>query len=125
VLHVNHPNEIDADVSAACEKLRKVGVTLLNQTVLLRGVNDDVEVLTALSRRLFENSVLPYYLHVLDRVRGAAHFEVPRAEAQAIAGQLAARLSGYLVPRLVQEIYGAPAKVTLQPHLPGESSIDN
>ena len=118
VLHVNHPNEIDAEVRAACEKLRQAGVTLLNQTVLLRGVNDDVEVLAELSRRLFDGGVLPYYLHVLDRVRGAAHFEVPRPEAQAIAGQLAARLSGYLVPRLVQEIYGAPAKVTLQPALP-------
>jgi L-lysine 2,3-aminomutase len=115
VLHVNHPNEIDVDVRVACEKLRHAGVTLLNQTVLLRGVNDDVEVLADLSRRLFDSGVLPYYLHVLDRVRGAAHFEVPQPEAQAIAGQLAARLSGYLVPRLVQEIYGAPAKVTLQP----------
>jgi EF-P beta-lysylation protein EpmB len=122
VLHVNHPNEIDADVRSACEMLRKAGVTLLNQTVLLRGVNDDVEILAELSRRLFDAGVLPYYLHVLDRVRGAAHFEVPQTEAQAIAGQLAARLSGYLVPRLVREIYGAPAKVTLQPHLP---ELDN
>ena len=122
VLHVNHPNEIDADVSRACEMLRKAGVTLLNQTVLLRGVNDDVEILAELSRRLFDVGVLPYYLHLLDRVRGAAHFEVPQTEAQAIAGQLAARLSGYLVPRLVREIYGAPAKVTLQPHL---AELDN
>ena len=118
VLHVNHPNEIDVDVRAACEKLRQAGVTLLNQTVLLRGVNDDAEVLAELSRRLFDGGVLPYYLHVLDRVRGAAHFEVPQAEAQMLAGRLAARLSGYLVPRLVQEIYGAPAKVTLQPAFP-------
>ena len=115
VLHVNHPNEMDSDVRAACEKLRTAGVTLLNQTVLLRGVNDDVEVLAELSRRLFDTGVLPYYLHLLDHVRGAAHFEVPEAEAQAIAGQLAARLSGYLVPRLVREIYGAPAKVALLP----------
>ena len=118
VLHVNHPNEIDSDVRAACEKLRASGVTLLNQSVLLRGVNDDVEVLAELSRRLFDAGVLPYYLHVLDHVRGAAHFEVPEAEARAIAGQLAARLSGYLVPRLVREIYGAPAKVTLSPQFP-------
>ena len=117
VLHVNHPNEIDSDVRAACAKLRASGVTLLNQTVLLRGVNDDVEVLAELSRRLFDTGVLPYYLHVLDHVRGAAHFEVPELEARAIAGQLAGRLSGYLVPRLVREIYGAPAKVTLQPLL--------
>ena len=118
VLHVNHPNEIDSDVRSACEKLRASGVTLLNQTVLLRGVNDDVEVLAELSRRLFDTGVLPYYLHVLDHVRGAAHFEVPEPEARAIAGQLAARLSGYLVPRLVREIYGAPAKVTLSTAIP-------
>jgi EF-P beta-lysylation protein EpmB len=118
VLHINHPNEIDADVRAACQKLRALGVTLLNQSVLLRGVNDDVDVLAELSRCLFDTGVLPYYLHVLDHVRGAAHFEVPQAEAQAIAGQLAARLSGYLVPRLVREIYGAPAKVTLLPQFP-------
>jgi len=119
VLHANHPNEIDADVRAACEKLRASGVTLLNQSVLLRGVNDDVEVLAELSRRLFDTGVLPYYLHVLDRVRGAAHFEVPEEEARVIAGDLASRLPGYLVPRLVREIYGAPAKVTLAPRFPG------
>jgi EF-P beta-lysylation protein EpmB len=119
VLHVNHPNEIDADVRAACAELRDSGVTLLNQTVLLRGVNDDSDVLAELSRRLFEAGVLPYYLHVLDRVRGAAHFDVPEERARLIAGQLAAQLSGYLVPRLAREIYGAPAKVTLAPQFPG------
>jgi L-lysine 2,3-aminomutase len=117
VLHANHPREIDAEVRAALGKLRSSGVTLLNQTVLLRGVNDDVEVLAELSRSLFDAGVLPYYLHVLDRVKGAAHFDVPEAEARVIAGELAARLSGYLVPRLVREIYGAPAKVSLQPDL--------
>jgi EF-P beta-lysylation protein EpmB len=119
VLHVNHPNEIDTDVSAACARLRESGVTLLNQTVLLRGVNDDSEVLAQLSRRLFEAGVLPYYLHVLDRVRGAAHFDVPEERARLIAGELAARLPGYLVPRLAREIRGAPAKVTLSPEFPG------
>jgi EF-P beta-lysylation protein EpmB len=118
VLHANHPNEIDTDVAAACTRLRDAGVTLLNQTVLLRSVNDDVEVLTELSRRLFEAGVLPYYLHVLDRVRGAAHFDVPEERARVIAGQLAARLPGYLVPRLAREIEGAPAKVTLSPVFP-------
>jgi EF-P beta-lysylation protein EpmB len=118
VLHANHPNELSDDVRAACEKLKTSGVTLLNQSVLLRGVNDNVDVLAELSRRLFDAGVLPYYLHVLDRVRGAAHFEVPETEAQVIAGELAARLPGYLVPRLVREIYGAPAKVTLPPQLP-------
>jgi EF-P beta-lysylation protein EpmB len=118
VLHANHPNEIDSDVRTACEKLRASGVTLLNQSVLLRGVNDDVEVLAELSRRLFDTGVLPYYLHVLDRVRGAAHFEIPEAQARLIAGALASCLPGYLVPRLVREIYGAPAKVTLSPQFP-------
>jgi KamA family protein len=118
VLHVNHPNEIDADLRTACEKLRAAGITLLNQTVLLRGVNDNVDVLAYLSRSLFDTGVLPYYLHVLDHVRGAAHFAVPDAEARALAGALASRLSGYLVPRLVREIYGAPAKVTLAPQFP-------
>jgi len=115
VLHANHPNEIDSEVRAACAKLRAVGATLLNQSVLLRGVNDDADVLAELSRRLFDAGVLPYYLHLLDRVRGAAHFEVPEARARVIAGELASRLSGYLVPRLVREIYGAPAKVTFPP----------
>lgn len=118
VLHVNHPNEIDSQLRAACEKLRASGVTLLNQSVLLRGVNDDAGVLAELSRRLFDAGVLPYYLHVLDRVRGAAHFAVPDAEAAVLAGELASRLSGYLVPRLVREVHGAPAKVTLAPRFP-------
>jgi EF-P beta-lysylation protein EpmB len=119
VLHVNHPNEIDADVRAACASLRDSGVTLLNQTVLLRGVNDDAGVLAQLSCGLFDAGVLPYYLHVLDRVRGAAHFDVPEERARSIAGQLAAQMPGYLVPRLAREIYGAPAKVTLSPLFTG------
>lgn len=118
VLHVNHPNEIDSEVRSACERLRASGVMLLNQSVLLRGVNDNVDVLAELSRRLFDVGVLPYYLHVLDRVRGAAHFAIPEAEARSLAGELASRLSGYLVPRLVRELYGAPAKVTLSPQFP-------
>jgi EF-P beta-lysylation protein EpmB len=115
VLHVNHPNELDAELLAACAKLRATGVTLLNQSVLLAGVNDDVEVLSQLSRRLFDAGVLPYYLHALDRVRGASHFAVPDERARALAGQLAAQLPGYLVPRLVREVPGAPAKTTLGP----------
>lgn len=115
VLHTNHPNEIDADVRAACARLTSAGVTLLNQTVLLKGVNDDPDVLADLSRSLFEAGVMPYYLHVLDRVQGAAHFDVPDRRAQEIAGALAARLPGYLVPRLVREVEGAPAKVVLPP----------
>jgi EF-P beta-lysylation protein EpmB len=118
VLHINHPREIDTDVRTACTQLRDSGVTLLNQTVLLRGVNDDVDVLAELSRLLFDTGVLPYYLHLLDRVRGAGHFDVPEESARRIAGLLAARLPGYLVPRLAREVHGAPAKLTLSPLLP-------
>ena len=113
VLHANHPSEFDADVDEACARLRATGATLLNQAVLLRGVNDDAETLTRLSERGFEAGVLPYYLHQLDRVQGAAHFEVPDDEARSLHAALAARLPGYLVPRLVREIAGQPGKTPL------------
>ena len=113
VLHVNHPNELDTQLAEACAKLRATGITLLNQSVLLAGINDSVEVLSELSLRLFDAGVLPYYLHALDPVTGAAHFAVPEPRARALAGQLAAHLPGYLVPRLVREVAGAPAKVAL------------
>jgi EF-P beta-lysylation protein EpmB len=115
VLHANHANEIDDSVRAACAHLREHGVTLLNQAVLLKGVNDNADALVDLSRALFDAGVLPYYLHVLDKVTGAAHFDLPEARAQELAGELAARLSGYLVPRLVREVEGAPAKLSLAP----------
>lgn len=118
VLHANHGNEIDAEVRAACAGLRAAGASLLNQSVLLHGVNDSVVALSDLSQRLFEAGVIPYYLHLLDRVRGAAHFEVPEATAQQLIGQLAATLSGYLVPRLVRELPGGPAKITVAPQFP-------
>ncbi len=118
VLHSNHGNEIDASVRAACERLRASGVTLLNQTVLLRGVNDSVGALSDLSQRLFAAGVVPYYLHMLDKVRGAAHFEVPETTARQLLGELASSLSGYLVPRLVREVPGAPAKLPLGPQFP-------
>jgi EF-P beta-lysylation protein EpmB len=115
VLHSNHANEIDADVRDACSRLRALGVTLLNQSVLLRGVNDDSATLAALSRAVFDAGVLPYYLHLLDRVRGTAHFEVDETRAQFLVGELASTLPGYLVPRLVREIAGAPSKVMVAP----------
>jgi len=117
VLHTNHANEIDDSVREACARLRAHGVTLLNQTVLLKGINDDASTLITLSRALFDAGVLPYYLHVLDRVAGAAHFDLPEERARDIAGELAASLPGYLVPRLVREVEGAPAKVSLSPRL--------
>jgi EF-P beta-lysylation protein EpmB len=113
VIHCNHPRELDASVRAACADLRAAGATLLNQSVLLRGVNDDAGVLAELAAELFAAGVLPYYLHQLDRVHGTAHFAVPDAEALALAAALAARLPGYLVPRLVREVPGAPAKLPL------------
>jgi EF-P beta-lysylation protein EpmB len=113
VLHSNHAQELDESVAAACQTLRHAGVTLLNQSVLLRGINDDVDTLAALSERLFELGVLPYYLHLLDRVRGAAHFEVDDDRARQLQTSLRARLPGYLLPRFVREIAREPYKVPL------------
>lgn len=110
VVHCNHPAEIDAPTLAALRRLAGSCSALLNQSVLLAGVNDDVAVLAALSERLFAAGVLPYYLHQLDRVAGAAHFAVSDERAIALHAALAGRLSGYLVPRLVREIPGADGK---------------
>ena len=113
VVHANHANEFDAAVDAAMAALRDAGATLLNQAVLLRGVNDSLEALADLCERGHAAGVLPYYLHQLDRVAGAAHFEVDDAQALALHAALAARLPGYLVPRLVREVAGAPGKTPL------------
>ena len=113
VIHCNHSNEIDDSVITALDKLRIAGVTLLNQSVLLRNINDDVETLAQLSHRLFDAGVLPYYLHQLDRVQGAAHFEVDIKHARELESGLRATLPGYLVPRLVQEVPGEPGKTPL------------
>lgn len=110
VVHANHANEIDADVRGACRALRDRGVHLLNQAVLMRGVNDSADTLVELSEALFAAGVLPYYLHLLDRVQGTAHFEVPQFEALGLRDAIHARLPGYLVPRLVREIAGEPGK---------------
>jgi EF-P beta-lysylation protein EpmB len=110
VVHANHAREFDESVDAALARLRSTGALLLNQAVLLRGVNDSVKALAALSERGHAAGVLPYYLHQLDRVQGAAHFEVPDACAIELHRSLAARLSGYLVPRLVREVAGDPGK---------------
>ncbi|MEO6102938.1 MAG: KamA family radical SAM protein, partial [Pseudoxanthomonas sp.] len=110
VLHANHANEFDRSVDAALAAVRGAGAQLLNQAVLLRGVNDNVEALLALGERSYAAGVLPYYLHQLDRVAGAAHFEVPDPQARALHKALAARTSGYLVPRLVREVAGDPGK---------------
>ncbi len=110
VVHANHAREIDTAVRQSLGRCRQAGIALLNQSVLLRGVNDSPAALAQLSEVLFEVGVLPYYLHMLDKVRGAAHFEVSEADAGRILTELSTCLPGYLVPRLVREAAGAPAK---------------
>ncbi len=111
VLHANHPAELDAAVAEAARRLASAPALVLNQTVLLSGVNDSAAVLRSLSERLVELGVVPYYLHLLDRVRGAAHFDVPDSIALRLHRELRDSLPGYAVPRLVREVPGEPAKV--------------
>ncbi|MFO0817420.1 MAG: EF-P beta-lysylation protein EpmB [Pirellulales bacterium] len=113
VVHINHPAEIDAAVEASLARLIHAGVPVLNQAVLLRGVNDDVETLAALSLRLVDLRVIPYYLNQLDRVAGAAHFEVPVEQGRVLMEQLRARLPGYAMPRYVQDVPGDQSKRVL------------
>lgn len=110
VLHVNHAQELSQDVEMACGALREARCQLLNQSVLLSGINDKATILAALSHRLLECGVMPYYLHLLDKVRGVAHFNVQEDAAQRIFRQLQALLPGYLVPRLVREEPGKKHK---------------
>ncbi len=113
VLHANHAQELDDAVAAAIARLADAGVPLLNQSVLLRGINDDVDVLAELCERLVDLRVMPYYLHQLDRVTGTAHFEVAESRGRRLVAELRRRLSGYAVPRYVREIAGAPHKTPL------------
>jgi EF-P beta-lysylation protein EpmB len=113
VIHANHPAELDAAVAEAVKRLAGLPAIVLNQAVLLRGVNDSVEVLRELSERLVEIGVVPYYLHMLDRVRGASAFEVPEAKASALHRALRESLPGYAVPRLVREVPGARSKTPI------------
>jgi EF-P beta-lysylation protein EpmB len=113
VVHCNHAQEIDDDVRASVTRLREADVTVLNQAVLLRGVNADLDTLAALSNALFDAGVLPYYMNVLDRVRGTAHFACEDPAAAELERALRARLPGYLVPRFVREVPAAPAKLPL------------
>ena len=111
VVQVNHPCELGERAQAALRRLRRTGLTLLNQSVLLRGVNDRAQTLAELSEALFDAGALPYYLHQLDPVQGAAHFRVPDGEALVLMESLRERLPGYLVPRLVREVPGARTKL--------------
>ena len=113
VVHCNHAQEIDSSVETALSRLGSARTTVLNQSVLLDGVNDDADTLVELSRRLFEAGALPYYLHELDRVAGAAHFEVEASRARELIDAIRSRLPGYLVPRLVRETPGALSKTVL------------
>lgn len=111
VLHCNHPRELDNDVVNALSRLQRLGIPLLNHTVLLRGVNDDVQTLVSLSERLIDSGVMPYYLFQLDRVQGAAHFEVSPDLGLKLVEELRARLPGYGVPQYVREVPGQRNKI--------------
>jgi EF-P beta-lysylation protein EpmB len=113
VVHANHPAELDSSVAAAIGRLTDARVILLNQAVLLAGVNDSVDVLQALSERLIDLKIIPYYLHLLDRVQGPAEFEVGEEAARSLHARLREVLPGYAVPRLAREVPGEPAKVWL------------
>ena len=110
VLHINHSQELSQSAKAAIKRLKNIGVTLLNQSVILKGVNDNLETLKKLSFDLHDIGVMPYYLHVMDKVQNASHFDVPLAQAQSIHQQLQSYLPGYLVPKLTAEIKGQHGK---------------
>ena len=113
MLHCNHPRELDTEVISRLQTLQKSGVVLLNQAVLLRGVNDTVEAQKELCETLVDQGILPYYLHQLDRVKGAAHFEVPEEEGLRLIRKLSSQLSGYAVPKYVREIAGEESKTPI------------
>ena len=111
VTHCNHPRELDRHVEQALKALRQANITLLNQFVLLRGINDNPDTLITLCQQLFFNGVLPYYLNLLDPVQGTEHFAVSTEEGQQLIQSMRARLPGYLVPKLVREVPGETSKV--------------
>ena len=113
VMHINHAQELNDEVKAACDRLKEAKVDLLNQSVLLKDVNDDPQALIDLSENLFASGVMPYYLHMLDKVRGSGHFDVNLQKAKEIMGELRAQLPGYLVPKLVQEEAASANKTPL------------
>lgn len=123
VVHSNHPNELDKNTIRVLQRCRESGMFLLNQTVLLKGINDNTDCLAMLSQRLFDAGVLPYYLHLMDRVQGAAHFDVDEQTALSVYHQLMLRLSGYLLPRLVREQAGWPFKVPVDLRLKEKSAL--
>lgn len=113
VVHVNHAKELDEDIFRSLKSLRLLGVTILNQAVLLKDVNDNVNALCTLFETLSDNGILPYYLHQLDRVQGASHFEVPIEKGQQLMKEAAKQLSGYVLPKYAQEIPGVLNKTLI------------
>lgn len=118
VLHINHANEVSAELAARLKPLRDAGVTILNQAVLLKGINDSATAQVALSEALFAAGILPYYLFLLDKVQGAAHFEVAEEDARSMMHEVISQLPGFLVPRLAREIGGQPGKTPVDLQLP-------
>lgn len=113
VIHANHFQEFDDDIWQALKSVQKLGIPVLNQSVLLKDINDDVEVLKRLSCELVNHGIVPYYLHQLDRVQGSAHFEVPEEQGHVLVEALQKQLPGYAVPKYVREIAGKPSKTLL------------
>lgn len=113
VVHTNHARELDQDILDALKSIQMLGIPVLNHTVLLRGVNDDADVLAELCEKLVDHGIFPYYLNQLDRVQGAAHFNVSETEGKALVVALAARLPGYAVPKYIKEIPGATGKTRI------------
>ncbi|OJU79903.1 MAG: EF-P beta-lysylation protein EpmB [Chlamydia sp. 32-24] len=117
ILHINHPREIDQDIIAKIDQLKRIGCNVLNQAVLLKNVNDNVETLVELCETLIDANIIPYYLHQLDRVQGAQHFEVKEEKGHFLIKELEKRLPGFAVPKYVKEIAGEPNKTRLLPVL--------
>jgi L-lysine 2,3-aminomutase len=118
VLHINHPNEIDTAVQQMVQRLIKSGMLVMNQTVLLKTINNNLKALVDLSEALYDACVIPYYLHLLDPVTGASHFDITAQQAEQLYSQLQTQLPGFLVPKLVREVPGEKSKTLL-----GKTSI--
>lgn len=125
VIHANHPNELDDETIFYLQRAKLAGITLLNQTVLLKNINNDADILANLSEKMWQAGVLPYYLHVLDKVAGASHFYIDDAEAVAIYWQLLAKCAGYLVPKLVRETPNEPFKTPINLYEQNQSILSD
>jgi len=113
VIHCNHPNELNDELFPLLQAINLPHIQLLNQSVLLNGINDKASTLIELSEKLLKLGILPYYLHQLDPVAGSQHFQVGDSEARQIIDKMQRELPGYLVPKLVREVAGEPYKKTL------------